>query len=70
MTHALATGRKSCQSLSDELLKDLGGALFTRHKTHALTRHQRTRFDIAVDDRTPERTGPSVLDLELCRLVR
>jgi len=64
-----ATGSKGSQRLSDELLKDFSGALLARHKTYALTRHQRTCFDIAVDGRPPERTDPKTLDLELRRLL-
>ena len=70
MARALATGCKSGQRLSEEFLDDLDGALLSRDKTYALTRHQRTGFDIAVNDRTPERASPKVLDLELCRLLR
>ena len=69
MARVLVAGRKSGQRLSDELLEDLGGALLASHKTYALARHQRACIDIAVDDRASERTGPKVLDLELCRLL-
>jgi len=44
--------------LADELLDDLDCALFAGHKADTLARHQRPRFDVAVNDRAPQRTGP------------
>ena len=60
-----AAGGENGKRLIDQLPEDLGGALLARDKADALAGHQRTAFDVAVDHRAAQGTGPEMLDLEL-----
>src|SRR6476619_4057530 len=48
-----------------ELLDDLGDGLLARDHANRLAGHDRAGFDIAVDHRAAQRSGPIMLDLEL-----
>src|SRR5260221_8857159 len=66
---ALAAGNRG-ERLAYQLVEDLGGALFGTYQPDALPRHQRTGFDIAVDNRATQSPGPEMLDFELRLLLR
>jgi len=57
---AFAAGSKYPERLADELVDDLDSALFAGHKADTLTCHQRPGFDVAVNDRAPQRAMPSL----------
>src|SRR3984957_2131342 len=58
------------QRLIDQLIEDLDRTLLAADQPDTLPGHQRPALDIAVDDRTAERPGPEMLDLELRVLLR
>jgi hypothetical protein len=53
------------ERLFDQLAEDFDRTLLTRDEADALARHQRSAFNIAIDDRTAQRPRPEMLDFEL-----
>src|SRR6185369_5405064 len=62
----LAAALERSGSFVDQLADDVGDRLLAGDPADRLAGHHRAALDVAVDHRAAQRTGPIMLDLQLC----